>query len=360
MKKSPEPIILAIALGLLALGAAGLAYVFPTVQDITGIPSLQPKGKPAAKLKAEQIQASLADWTAPALWNAPANGHPLFDSAKFLFYPSAYPSGDYLKKMIPGIRSPSGVLLDWYQKYGLDFADGSVDREDPDGDGFSNITEFKNEQIGQKVKAADCDGTQSTNPLDAKSHPDYLARLRLQKYEKRSFHIKFNGYQQLNGEYVFQIHLDEVPSDRQPGFLHKGDKLGFENYVIGDFHLNIVSEKDPHTGAVEQKDRSTLDLIKPDIGFKITLPFQQNIDSPESTADFVMLMPSEVDNVFKVARGKILTVPYLTDTPFLVIEVKDDGATIRDTKSKKEYTIPKLDQDEWNEVPVAAQPTKTP
>jgi hypothetical protein len=63
-----------------------------------------------------------------------------------------------------------------------------------------------------------------------------------------------------------------------------------------------------------------------------------------------------VDKVIKVPRGKIFTVPYLPDTSFLVIAATDDGATIRDTKTKKEYTILKLLPAEWDEVPQVVPP----
>ena len=55
MSKSPEPIILAVALLLLALGSATLAYIFPSVDEITGVKSMEPKGRRAGPLKAEDI-----------------------------------------------------------------------------------------------------------------------------------------------------------------------------------------------------------------------------------------------------------------------------------------------------------------
>ena len=355
MFKTPEPIILAVALLLLALGAGSLAYFFPTVEDITGVKSTEPAGDRALPLKAETLQASLMPWNSPDLWKEPANHHRLFDSEKYLFYASAYPSGDYIKKMDPNTRSPSGVLLSWYAKYGLDFTDPNVDREDPDGDGFSNIVEFKNDPVGVRQKAADCDGTKSTDPSDPKSHPDFLARLRLQKYETRPFHIQFKGYEQLNGQYFFQLYLNDVPSYNQPPLLKLGDKLGFEGYTIGAFHQLSEDETDPGTGLTHKVDVSTLDLVKPDIGLTVTVPFRKEIDSPEYTADFVMLMPTEVDKVIRISRGKIFTAPYLPNQSFLVIEANDNGATIRDTKTQKDYSILKLDPAEWNEVPQAPQ-----
>jgi hypothetical protein len=67
-----------------------------------------------------------------------------------------------------------------------------------------------------------------------------------------------------------------------------------------------------------------------------------------------MLMPTEVDKVIKISRGKIFTAPYLPNTSFLVIDANDDGATIRDTKTKEDLHILKLDPAEWDEVPVVA------
>jgi hypothetical protein len=253
------------------------------------------------------------------------------------------------------------VLLSWYRKYGLDFTDPNVDREDPDGDGFSNIVEFKNDPVGKRNDILKCDGSNSCNPLDPKSHPDYLARLRLQDCELRPFHIQFKGYQQLNGVYLFQLHLSDVDSDKQPPLKKTGDDLGVEGYKIGAFHQIFKDEVDHATGLTVKTDESTLDLVKPDIGLTVTVPFRQEINSPESTANFVMLMPSEVDKVLKVSRGKILTLPFITDASFLVIDANDNGAIIQDTKTNQKYNILKLDPAEWDEVPQAAnQPPKSP
>jgi hypothetical protein len=357
MNKSPEPIILAVALLLLALGAAGLAYIYPTVEEITGVKSAEATGALAKPLKSAEIQSSLAAWDTPVLWQEPDNHHRLFQSDKFLFYPSAYPNNDYIKKVDAQTRSPSGVLLSWYEKYGLDFTDPNVDREDPDNDGFSNIVEFKNDPVGTVQKAADCDGTKSTNPLDPKEHPGYLSRLRLQKYDLREFHIQFKGYQQLNGVYLFQLYLNDVSSSEQPALKKTGDELGFEGYTVGAFHQEFKDIVDPGTHLTVNTDVSTLELDKPEIGLKVILPFRQVINSPESTADFVMLMPDDVDKVIKIARGKVFTIlPYLPDQSFLVIDANDNGATIRDTKTKQDYSIPKLDPAEWDEVPVPPAP----
>jgi hypothetical protein len=335
-----------------------LAFFFPSWEDITGVPSLIPSGHAPPKMKEDDLKAQLAPWTAPTSWTLPDDKHRLFISDGFLFYPSEYPDGNYLAKFDETARTPSGVLISWYQKYGLDFTDPNVDREDPDNDGFSNIVEFKNEV----KKASDADGTKSTNPLDPASHPSYLSRLRMQNYDSRSFHIQFRGYQVLDGVTYFQIALKDVPSDQQPRLKKVGDPLGVEDYIVGPFHQNIVTETDPATQLVSQVDESTLELDKPAIGFKIVLTFRKETDSPESTANFVMLMPGQDTNVMKVPRGKTFSPPYMTDTTFLVIDANKDGAVIEKVGTKDKINVPLLDPNEWNEVPVApaAAPAKSP
>ncbi len=73
-------------------------------------------------------------------------------------------------------------------------------------------------------------------------------------------------------------------------------------------------------------------------------------------------MPTEVDKVMKVPRGKTFTPPFMNGTTYLLIEAKPTGAIIRDQKTKQDSHIPLLDPNEWNEVPVlpAAKPAATP
>jgi hypothetical protein len=356
MKKSPEQIILTVALVLLIGTAGWLAYSFSDpslVQDITGVESTNPTGHQPVKLSSDDVHQQLAAWTTPADWQLPADGHRLFISDGFIFYPSAYPDGDDVKPVKNDTRTPSGVLISWYQKYGLDFTDPHVDQEDPDGDGFSNIVEFKNDPVGTRQKAADCDGSKSCSPLDPQAHPSYLSRLRMQKYDSRPFHLTFRGYEKEGDTYFFQIYLSDLPSSQQPGLKKTGDQLGVEGYIIGAFHQNVVTKKNPATGEEQQVDESTLEVTKPEINFTKALPYRQEVDSPESTADFIMLMPTERDKVTKVPRGQTFTPPFIPTT-YRVMDATDAGAVIQDIKTKENINIPLLDPNEWNEVPPTA------
>jgi hypothetical protein len=349
MKKSPEPIILAVALALLALVAAGLAYTLPNIEEMTTVTTLEASGNVPKAVKEEQLQAQLAPVATPTVWKTPDDNHRLFLSDGYLFYASLYPTGNYLQKDDGTATTPGGVLIKWYKKYGLDFTDPNIDRKDPDNDGFSNKTEFFN---GEAVGATKSTGEHATNPLDPKDHPTYLSRLRLEKFDVRQFHIQFVGVSSLNGQNLFQIALQDVGVGGQPPLKHTGDSLGYEGWIVGKYTQKTVTEKEASTNSMVTVDKSTLELDKPEIGAVVVLPLRQIINSPEATAYFVMLMPTEVGKEIKVATGKTFALPLGLKSDYLVLSVKDAGASIRDTATQKEIQVPKLDPTEWNDVPV--------
>jgi hypothetical protein len=351
MKNAFEPIVLAVCLGLLALVAAGLAYTFPQIEDLTGVSSLEPQGHVPVAVKEDTLKDEVAPLANPQLWKAPDDNHRLFLSDRYLFYASLYPTGNYIQKDDGTARTPGGVLISWYRKYHQDITDPNIDREDPDQDGFSNKTEFFN----NSPAASKPDGSLATNPLDPASHPTFLSRLRLEKFDVRPFHIRFVGVSNLGGQNLFQIQLTETSS--QPPLKKTGDDLGYEGWQVGPYTPKIVSKMDPNTHAMEQEDDSTLELDKPDIGRKVLLTLGQTINSEESNAYFVMLMPTLVNQEIKVARGKTFQLPLGGATTYLLLDVADTGASIRDTTSNKDMTIPKLDPSEWNDVPVPPAPT---
>lgn len=348
MKNAFEPIVLAVCLGLLALVAAGLAYTFPTIEDLTGVPSLDPQGHQPMAIKADALQDQLAPLATPLAWNAPSNAHRLFLSDRFLFYGSLYPSGTYIQKDDGTATTPGGVLISWCRKYHLDITDPAIDREDPDKDGFSNKTEFFNGAASN----AKTDGSKSTNPLDPQSHPTFLSTLRMEKYDVRPFHIEFVGVVSLSGQNVFQIKLLDLPNANVP-LKHTGEDLGYEGWRVGPYTQNIVTKEDPGTHISVQEDDSTLELDKADINRKVLLPLRKIIDSEESTASFVMLLPSQTGKDIKVPRGKTFQLPVGPATEYLLLDVGNTGALIRDTASKQDIAVPKLDPAEWNDVPAA-------
>ena len=92
------------------------------------------------------------------------------------------------------------------------------------------------------------------------------------------FPIRFVGYQQLDGGYVFQLYFPGLPPSAQPPLKKTGDALGYEGYIIGPFHQVKKPETDPQTHLTTMTDESVLELDKPGSDLKIMLPFRIEID----------------------------------------------------------------------------------
>ena len=285
-----EPIILTVALALLALVAAGLAYTFPSIEDLTTITSLQPDGHQAKAMSADDLTSQLTPWTTPVTWNEPTDKARLFKSEGYFFYASLYPNGNYIQKDDGTATTPGGILISWCQRYNLDITDPNIDREDLDKDGFSNKTEFF---AGLPPGTAKADGSKSTSPIDASSHPTYLSRLRLQNFDVQPFHIQFVGVVSLEGKNLFQIALTDVSQTGQPPLKKTGDALGYENWVVGEYTPKMVQEK--RTPQPAKPPRSTdrhSSSTSPTLAKRSFCLCARFIDAPDSTANFVMLMPS--------------------------------------------------------------------
>jgi hypothetical protein len=91
--------------------------------------------------------------------------------------------------------------------------------------------------------------------------------------EPQKCHIEFLGYQRLNGLYVFQFRIMELPFNAQPPLRKIGDLLGWGGYTIRDFRQKIKAPQ----GEQMALDVSEVDLENPNTHVKITLPFRQMV-----------------------------------------------------------------------------------
>jgi hypothetical protein len=98
---------------------------------------------------------------------------------------------------------------------------------------------------------------------------------------KQSFRIQFKGYNQLGGAYVFQFHFDNFPANQQPPLKATGDPLGYGGYVVGDFHQAFVVKVDAASQTKMAIDQSTVELIQPNSGLRIIVPFRRMVDLPK-------------------------------------------------------------------------------
>jgi len=87
-----------------------------------------------------------------------------------------------------------------------------------------------------------------------------------------SVHLQLKSYEKVNGAYVFQIYIEGLPANQQPKLKKIGEQLGWNNYIIGNFSLNIFKTTvgDAPPTAV---DASTLELYNLKTGHKVVLTY---------------------------------------------------------------------------------------
>lgn len=327
MDKSWEKIILAVSLILLALGAVGLALTFPAKSDVgdSGNKAVA-TGAKVTPVDPKVVAEFTQGWEKPVKWDDQKNQ--LFISDPYLYDRKEEKilaaSGDTVVDAIP---------LKWLLENNLDIKSGTVALNDPDSDGFSNKMEYAGK----------------TDPTDPASHPPFLGRLRLKAFDLIPFRLKFQSYNDLNGVKVFQINLLDIKV--RPSRLVKiGDQL--EGYVVTNFEQKVVKRLNAKAGNIEEEiDESTLTIEKPEIGFKIDLIINKTIDSPESTARFIMLLPGQLNKEIVVQRGKELQISQEPNTKYLLLRADGSGARIRNLATKEEIDIPKVTDQDIAEVP---------
>jgi hypothetical protein len=331
MKIPPDKLILALA--LLILGATGIsvALLFPSHEQLIG-QSAAPKTSMVPKFNPAELDKIRTSWNPPLTWSSPklstGQDHSLFVSRPLLYFPE---NG----KIIPvtgDVMIEDKFPLHWIQQYQIDYGQPGWRQADPDMDGFSNELEFDS----------------GTNPKDPESHPPFISRLRLKKYVFKPFRIRFQAVNQLDGVEVYQINLKDVAA-RKSRFVKTGDEV--EGFKVGEYRKKIVTQMNPNTGSEETKDLSELELYNPIIDYKVVLIIGTDVDSRDSAAEFIMLLPGETSKPFEIKRGKIQSI---RSTEYLLKDVSETGAVLIRKDNNETLQIPMLKDGEVDSVPVWA------
>ena len=324
IKRNYDQFILAlVALVLLVLSALLITKAVQFQQTFAGIQGQvvhHNQIPPADMSSLQQATEALAN---PAKWELNADEGSLFISIPYIA------RGD---ELIDPRKSPTPlhppVPNRWIIDHKLDILDNNVLNEDPDGDGFSNLDEWKG------VKG---DGSDSTDPNDPKSHPPYYTKLRLVQYIKQPFRLLFNAYDgdpKKPEEIKFQINTVDV---RQPTqFVKIGDVIAGTKFKVIKFEFKqALNEK---TGAMT--DMSELTVQNTETSDNVALVLERIVDSPDSYALFRYLWNS---TQFEVKKNKEFVLLPETTLRYKLIDIKEDQALIK-TPTDEQVRVPLLEK----------------
>jgi len=214
----------------------------------------------------------------------------------------------------------------WIIDNKLDILDNNVLNEDPDGDGFTNLDEWK----GLKG-----DGSDSTNPNDPKSHPPYYTKLRLAQYIKQPFRLLFNAYDgDINKPETLTFQINTVDVNQPSQFVKIGDIINGTKFKVIKFEHKV--ETDPATGST--RDVSELTVQNTELGDNVALVLERIVDSPDSYALFRYLWNN---TQFEVKKNKEFVLLPETTLRYKLIDIKEDEALIQ-TPTGQQVRIPHL------------------
>ncbi len=129
-------------------------------------------------------------------WNKRTNDIMLFSSRRYFSKNNIlHDLYEEEKEILPPIKN------EWLIKNNLDYSNPNILNEDSDGDGFTNLEEWKGNDPYKNP------GKESSNPNDPYSHPLLWTKLRCNKASicKTNYYLDFVGVMQENGEDFFKI-----------------------------------------------------------------------------------------------------------------------------------------------------------
>jgi len=307
MKLQPEQAVMAVVLLLFGVGMAFLALSLPAKEEIQATTV----GKAPEKIPFEKFEAISGQLKTPLMIGEINKKQPVFVSRLIVYEPASGEIGPLDEnKEIAGV----GITAAWLIANRLSIEDTEVGNQDPDGDGFSNLEEYKGK----------------TNPQDKKNHPGVIVKLAVKKFTPIPFKLEFKG--RTRGASGLQFQLAFKGSSK---LLKEGDEI--EGYKITAYREKMTKKFNPNTKIEENIDESELDLTYLKLNEVITLVLRKATESDESTVEFVLRVPGGKVDPAIVKRGDTFKVREKT---YQLVKASAEGALIRDLEdANKENTI---------------------
>ena len=311
-------VLLLLAIALLG-SSAGLFYAIKSYPDrFAPIQAKVIPGTRVTSLETEALERAKASLLKPAAWS-PHNGS-LYVSRKFVARHDDATGRDLLINPFDPGSAPlhPPIPNDWFLKNNLEdrILDGDVLDQDPDKDGFSNLDEF----LGK------------TDPQDPASHPSYLTKLRLKKFIRIPFRLKFEA---CDDDGNFQINTVDVHQPTQ--FVKMNEIIAGTKYKVIQFEKKSVPN--PNTGV--DRDTSELTVEHTETGGKVALVIGTTVNSPDQYAQFSFLWDH---TEFTVKKEQKFFLKPERNIEYKLIDIRENEAVIINVKTEGgPIQVPHLD-----------------
>lgn len=333
IKKNPDRFALAVlAFALLAASVFAILKSLGFTDALAAVQQSSMRNDKVPELDKKPIEVAQERFEKPVTWAPQKGTGSMFVAWKYLVDPVTKQvrrlGGDDQGMLHPPVPDA------WLIKYELDVLTSGILQQDPDKDGFSVLDEFQGADRSPANGDAD-----STNPVDAKSHPPYHTKLYLGRYIRVPFRLKFNA---IDGDpkkdkpekLSFQINTLDL---RTPTvFLKLGEKAAKDRFTLEKFEYKV--EVNPNTSA--ETDVSELTLVNNETGDKVVLVLDKVTDSPDSFALLRYIWPNPPQDITVKKLQEFVLRPEV-DKKYKLIDIKETEAQIQ-LPSGEKYTVPLL------------------
>lgn len=293
-------LVLVASLGMVFVKIGALPEALADVEkDVT-------KGTKLTEADTSFLDKTKEAITTPPVWKL---NHPgsLFVSHRYLVI-----DGKLQDPLEGGAMLHAPVPNQWLTDNNLDLLNPDILNEDPDGDGFTVLDEF----LG------------GSDPNDKGSRPSYSTKLRLKRYVRKPFRLKFAAY---DGD-SFQINTLDI---RQPSqFLPLGADIEGTKFKVLKFEKKVTVDENEM-----EKDLSELTVQNKETGEEVVLIYNKVVDSPDSYALFNFLWDN---SEFYVKKDQTFALKPEPKNLYKLIDITDQQAVITNLESGSRVVVPAL------------------
>lgn len=214
----------------------------------------------------------------------------------------------------PMLRPP--VTNTWLMTNNLDYLNSSVLSQDPDGDGFTSLSEWE----------------AKTDPIDPKSHPPYAEKLIFASRQQEVYGLKFSARPDAERFQIMRVPTAKWPQ-RDSFMMKVGDTSKDQQ-----FRVESVEEKRAVNSSGIEADATELIITYLPTQAKVALV--RGVDTAIPT--YFAEMKFELDPQFKeyVKEGDTFNITMDPDTKYRVTKVNENSVTIiYQTGTEPEQTV---------------------